>query len=274
MDRRSHLTGWPTPTTALRRTRLLLLLYWLALAVGTHWPQLDLGIDVNGGVWQLNKMVHAGAFAGLCLLLIAARPLGRRAGDAGNALAACAIAAAYSLLDESTQVYVGRNASVADAVANLIGVFSAYLVVTGAAPTPAWPSLPVYAARAFWLLAAPTLALITLLPAGNELIIWFLGHFGRPHPEMTHTLHMVMAMALTCILALAAPAGRSRPHLSAALAIGFMALAGPSIEQAQAYTGRGYSVDDVYHHFLGMLAALTAWVTLAALTSLLQRGNE
>ena len=272
MDGQSYGMGLPTPATALRRMRVVLLLYWIALALGTHWPDLDLGVDLpQAGVWQANKIMHAGAFAGLCLLLIAARPLGRRVGDAANALAACLIAAGYSVVDEYTQVYVGRNASIADAVANLLGILSMYLIVIGAAPTRRWPSAPVYAARAFWLLAAPTLALITLLPAGNDLIIWFLGHFGSPRAAMTHTLHLVMAMTLIWTLALAAPAGRSRPHLSVAVAIGFMALAGPSIEQLQAYTGRGYSVEDVYHHFLGMLAALTAWAVLAAAASLLRR---
>ncbi|MEX0885633.1 MAG: VanZ family protein [Phycisphaeraceae bacterium] len=258
----------PLLTAAVLPARVLLVVYWLALALATHWPRLELPVRDPNSVWQIDKLVHAVSFAGLCALLIAARPLGRGVGRAGNALAACLIAAVYSAVDEATQQFTGRDPSLSDAVANLIGILGAYLVVLGAAPSRRWPMLPVYGARALWLLSAPTLGLIAVLPAGNDLILWVIGLFTSPRLGMTHWLHFALALLVTWVLILAAPAGRSRPHLSVAVTIAFMAAAGPGIEQIQRYTGRGYSLNDAYFHFLGLLTALALWtvaVTIAAL---------
>jgi VanZ family protein len=76
----------------------VLLVYWAALAVGTHVP-----MSGHGTASYNDKLLHLGAYAGLAFLLCCAwavrRPLGVRA-----AAAIWGICAVYAALDEMLQV--------------------------------------------------------------------------------------------------------------------------------------------------------------------------
>ncbi|HEX7008999.1 MAG TPA: VanZ family protein, partial [Phycisphaeraceae bacterium] len=112
----THPATTARPAKASPLARPLVLAYWLALAVGTHWPGLDLGYSLDV-VFQLDKILHALAMGALMLGLAWARPLGSRAAWPAQALAACLIASAYAVLDELSQGWMDRIVSPADAVA-------------------------------------------------------------------------------------------------------------------------------------------------------------
>ena len=70
----------PISRLTLSRSRALLAVYWIALAVGSHWPRLVLFAQEEGeAVFQVDKSLHVLAFAGLTWLMIRAKFAGRRA---------------------------------------------------------------------------------------------------------------------------------------------------------------------------------------------------
>lgn len=95
---------------------IVLAIYWVVLCVGTHVPG---GIIV--GPRTSDKLLHAGAYAGLAFLLaLLSPPLGLRRWRpyAGILL----IAACYGAVDELGQIPIpGRNADVGDWVADVVG---------------------------------------------------------------------------------------------------------------------------------------------------------
>jgi VanZ family protein len=95
----------------------LLVVYWLALILGTHVPQAPhvlLPKDVS------DKLLHLTAYCGLALLICLnwslRRPLNWRHGVIVLALLAC-----FGALDEVTQIPVGRDCDLADWYADVIG---------------------------------------------------------------------------------------------------------------------------------------------------------
>lgn len=246
---------------ALRAMRAVAGVYWVALAVGTHWPRLTLMED-DAGVLQLNKAMHVTAFAGLTLLLALARPAGRQRRWVVQTATACLIAGGYALVDEWTQAFADRNVGLADIVANLIGIIGMYLVLT--APRPGGPAWPTHLVRAGLLLGGPVLFLITILPIGHDVLENLARLVVTPRAWMGWWLHLVTALGVTGLLTLAMVAGRSRPKLSALLTIAGMGLAGPMMELIQDRTGRSYNVDDVYANAWGLLLAMAVWAGLVA----------
>ncbi|MAE61004.1 MAG: murein biosynthesis integral membrane protein MurJ [Planctomycetaceae bacterium] len=102
-------------------TRRVLIVYWLALAVGSHWPRLYLG-DNAALPFGVDKWLHVGGYAGLIFLLLSARFFGRR-GMRAAILPAVAILLIYALIDELTQHFVpGRSVTFLDYVASCIGL--------------------------------------------------------------------------------------------------------------------------------------------------------
>ncbi|MFA9478805.1 VanZ family protein [Phycisphaerales bacterium AB-hyl4] len=274
--------GLDRPTSrALVTVRVMLVGYWVALALGTHWPSLTL-VEGDTGVLQVNKALHVSAFAGLTLLLTLAMPAGRRRGGPRGwvvqATVAAAIAGVYSIIDEVTQVFVDRRASMADIVANLIGVTGMYLVLaslwsraairrgsSGAAAVTGARWM-VVTARGLLLVGGPLLFLLAVLPAGHDFLVWVgrrvLG--PQPQPGPGWWLHFFTAMGCTWLLACGLVAGRRRPALSALVTIAGMGLAGPMIEMIQARTGRSYNVEDVYANSWGILIAIMVWAVVLA----------
>ncbi len=101
----------------------MLALYWIALAVGTHWPRLSLG-DNNVVVLGLDKWLHVIAFTGLVMLASAA--------FARRRWLMVLIVLLYVPLDEFTQTFVpGRYWDTGDLIASAIGVVIGTLLYSG-----------------------------------------------------------------------------------------------------------------------------------------------
>jgi len=98
-----------------RLTLLVLAIYWLGMFTGTHWPRLSLP-----GFSYSDKLVHSGAFFGLAILVCtfwAARSGSNRV----NLFVVFAGLAFYALLDEVSQIPVGRDCDPLDWLADMAG---------------------------------------------------------------------------------------------------------------------------------------------------------
>jgi VanZ family protein len=97
--------------------RVVLPVYWLALAVATHYPS----VPVPRRVEHSDKVIHFGAFALLATFfwwfLEARRELTSR-----TVWLIAAVLIPYSAVDEYTQQYFGRNVDLADWIANALGI--------------------------------------------------------------------------------------------------------------------------------------------------------
>ncbi|HEU4611165.1 MAG TPA: VanZ family protein [Kofleriaceae bacterium] len=97
--------------------RIALPVYWLALIVATHYPQVRLPDEIP----QSDKIVHASAFGVLALLfwmfLKSRRPL-----NAASVWIAALVLIPYAALDEYLQQFVGRQTDLMDWIADLIGI--------------------------------------------------------------------------------------------------------------------------------------------------------
>jgi VanZ family protein len=104
--------------------RIALPVYWLALIVATHYPQVRLPDEIP----QSDKIVHATAFGVLALLfwmfLKSRRPL-----NAASVWIAALVLIPYAALDEYLQQFVGRDTDLMDWIADLIGIGCVLLVL-------------------------------------------------------------------------------------------------------------------------------------------------
>ncbi len=126
----------------LQHPRPILALYWSAMAVGSHWPRLDLVDSHETDLvfsMDLDKLLHIGAYAGLTLLLVLAQPT-RLASARWAALGrAVGIAVVYGMIDEFTQPWFDRSftwydlASSAGGIALMTAIIAAWFV---------WPVAP------------------------------------------------------------------------------------------------------------------------------------
>ncbi|MFW6032606.1 MAG: murein biosynthesis integral membrane protein MurJ [Phycisphaeraceae bacterium] len=251
-----------------RAARWTLAVYWPALIVATHWPRISVDTGLPE-VISVDKLAHGVAFAILTALLILARPLASRIGRARAALLAVAVALAYGVLEELTQPLVGRTLDPVDLLADLAGILGAYLAL---APRRRGPWTPAaYTARGALLLFAPPLLVLTLLPRGNVVIPQIIHHITDPHATTDLRLHFYLSLALTWLLALAAPAGLRRPRLGALVTCAAMIGSAPVIELIQDATGRAASPADVFAHEKGVLAAMVGWSLLVAAAAIFRR---
>jgi VanZ family protein len=94
----------------------VLSVYWMALFAATHVPHVPPPVPPHSDKW-----LHIAAFAVLAALFAwtwsLRAPFGWRQG-----LAVLVILAVYGAVDEVTQPYTGRYASVADWIADVIGI--------------------------------------------------------------------------------------------------------------------------------------------------------
>lgn len=116
-------TPFARRATALRR--VLFGLYASALALGTHWPRLQIGDPAH----PPDKLLHFVAFAGLAVMLWEARLVRRHR-------TLFLIGLIWVILDESTQALpgLGRTSSVEDVVAGGLGFFSASILLWSLRP--------------------------------------------------------------------------------------------------------------------------------------------
>jgi VanZ family protein len=104
--------------------------YWLALFSGTHYPKPpEVVLGAN------DKVLHFSGYLGLAFLLVALRqvsmPLDRRK-LAIIVATAVALASAYGVFDEITQIPVGRDCSLLDWVADTSGAVVGALLAAAA----------------------------------------------------------------------------------------------------------------------------------------------
>ena len=119
----------PVKKFSLNRLRIgavLLAGYWLLMFAGTHLPNLPAG----GGPDVNDKVEHFSAYFGLAILLCFVSTAPR---SAGRVAAVVAIAIAYGVFDELTQLLVpGRHADWLDFAADTAGVLTAVALYTTA----------------------------------------------------------------------------------------------------------------------------------------------
>ena len=99
-------------------TLLALAVYWIAMFTGTHWPRVSMP-----GFSYSDKVLHYGAFFGLSILLCtfwAARSGAARV----SLIVVLAALALYGLVDEISQIPVGRDCEVLDWCADMAGALT------------------------------------------------------------------------------------------------------------------------------------------------------
>lgn len=104
-----------------RTAILALVAYWTLLFSATHLP--NLGVH---GVNRLDKVVHAGGYFVLALLL-AAVIFRRQTKPLGAYLMLLTVVMAYAALDEISQIPVGRSADLYDWLADLVGAAAGFV---------------------------------------------------------------------------------------------------------------------------------------------------
>jgi len=95
---------------------VILACYWLAMFLGTHWPNFSL----PGYPQNTDKVLHFSAYAGLSFL-IALRLALKRDLRLRDGLWILAVIVGYSIFDEVSQKPVGRTCDFFDAVADWVG---------------------------------------------------------------------------------------------------------------------------------------------------------
>jgi VanZ family protein len=242
--------------------------YWLALALGTHWPYLPVDAEppepwVFQDVLKPDKLMHAAGFGGLMALLILAgvggrgRPWARRCG------VALMVGGVYAIADELTQGFSpGRSVNAGDAVTNLLAVFGVYLL----AMLPAERAEPGRAPRTLWWmlgLSLPVLGVLALSPTVMRWVRAWAQALANGGPEsihpFDHILHGVLAVALSVVVIVAWPMASRRPRRAAFGALLALILAGPGLEVVQHYTGRSVQWQDALAHEIGVLLAMMWW---------------
>ncbi len=114
-----------------RYSGAVLAIYWVALFIGTHIPQLP---NVAPDVPYFDKVLHFSAYAGLAFLLAAAFTM-RLSMSARRYVAIFVGLSLYGALDELIQAIpgLGRQADVMDWLADLSGVTCGLLAFAAAA---------------------------------------------------------------------------------------------------------------------------------------------
>jgi VanZ family protein len=97
--------------------QLALISYWVALFVSTHLPSEVVSVAVGSS----DKLIHVIAYAGLALLLGIAWHVAVGRLTPRHLCSAWAALVIYGAFDEWTQTPVGREASVADWLADALG---------------------------------------------------------------------------------------------------------------------------------------------------------
>ncbi|QDU72716.1 VanZ family protein [Mucisphaera calidilacus] len=258
----------PFERFADRAARPLLVVYAPVLVLATHWPGLALPSATP--VFQTDKLVHVFAFGFLGWLALHCGFGVRLLGSHGSRLVTTLAVVVFALVDEYTQQFVNRYTGVEDAVANTIGVLTAFLISRPRHQIPRRDVL-AWVSRVLNLVITPGLILLFLLPAANPYLIRLAEAVGLSRYGADKPGHLYVGAAWTVLLATAMPAGITRPRLSFLLTVVVMAASAPLIEWAQRGSGRGFEAADVYWHELGLLAALMAWALLAAAQPLLRR---
>jgi len=105
----------PARTRLVRWSGLVLIVYWVALFAATHGPPPPKIPEVS----HADKFMHVGAY--LVLALLCSCYVFLRGGVRNRRLKTIAVIAAYALVDEILQHFVGRTCDAADWLADVVG---------------------------------------------------------------------------------------------------------------------------------------------------------
>ena len=244
-----------------------LAIYLPLLAVSTHWPRLEIGVTPQGvASIKSDKLLHFGAFVVLTTMLVYALPAGRRS-YGRNLAAGTILAALYGYVDEHSQQWFCRTVSLADIVANHIGVVFTFLILfigQTARPAPAGRLrlyrmlLTLIAAAVGWSVVASAWPRTVLAGSAAALLA------GGP------VVRLLGAMALTWLLAAARPAGRTGAGVNILVCTVVNTALGVVIEAAQRHGAPDADVVGIVWHQMGLLAGLCVW----ALVGLVQHAGR
>jgi len=188
--------------------RLVFVVSVLVLCAGTHWPNLGIGPEVPAS----DKTIHLAVFAALSWLLWRTRWISSR-------LVTLLAVAVFALLNEWSQglPFVNRHSSVADGIANLMGVAVGGLWLWALAPVGetvnrrrlatvqhAWERLfhPLRAWVLIGLLSVPFLAVAAFallrLPADTARMV-ILGSMVTGFMSLHAALVLAMRRSIRCV---------------------------------------------------------------------------
>ncbi|MFW5682388.1 MAG: murein biosynthesis integral membrane protein MurJ, partial [Phycisphaeraceae bacterium] len=256
--------------------------YWIALALGTHWPRLALGQGGGDGLLELDKALHVVAFFGLTALLHAALPRtgGHAAPSAGGegprrvtlskwlaSITALGVAVGYAAVDEITQRWTGREVHLDDFVASGMGCGLAFLAFTPR-PRPGGGRLFLaWSARALAAVLLPVAMYFALSPDAQEALLRLYNWIDVSPMAGDKLAHSRVAGGLTLLLAASAWLGMKLRGLAAVITGLAMLGSARSIEWMQIQTGRADFADprDIAAHEHGVVWAIAIWVALVAL---------
>jgi len=245
---------------------VVLAVYWVALTGVTLAPTVS--TTPPKSLVRLDHMIHVAVFALLYGLVLWARPFASRLGPRAYRLAAAVVVLAYAAADEYAQQFVGRVSALDDMGANVMGVLCVYIVASMPSGLTRFPRFLVSAARAVWLTVVPGLMLLTVMPSGNQLVESLRRSIGMHGHGSDKDGHFYLGMLLTWLLALACPATRNKPRISAAVTLIVMLVSAPMIEWAQlltrSFSNRTVEAADIVSHYHGTLIAVAVWAGLIA----------
>ncbi len=258
--------SWICRTGTVSLCRLLLVVYWPVLFLGTHWPQLQ--VTLPEVELPTDKVVHFSAFAVLgFLLILSLKPEGRRS-ERWHPVVATLLGILYACFDEWTQGYVvGRTFDWADMFANVAGVLSAAWLLERRAITAFFRAHRVGLARLVLVGVLPVLAYFGFQPGFNWYHLdmhHFLRALGWPRGRIfpyEQLAHWGAAMVLTWLLPAARVLGGRWPRAEAAILVGLVAVSAFPIEYIQVRIGRSWEMqwNDVLWHQVGVASALVIW---------------
>lgn len=107
-----------------RRARTLAVVYFVAIFTATHVP-LDISLSSSPMGWMdhADKLVHLGLYAVLTLVVLAGWELTiREALQAKHYFAVWLVGTVYGMVDEATQIPVGRTGDMHDWLADVVGI--------------------------------------------------------------------------------------------------------------------------------------------------------
>jgi putative peptidoglycan lipid II flippase len=245
-------------------SRPALAAYWPLLFYSTHGPEappLKAIMNSPAAKYQPDKFFHFAGYGVLTVLAVFAAFAGRGARFVTNLAVACVIVSVYAVVDEVTQTAFGRTCDGADVTADLLAVFavctSLYFMQRGREPLPR----AMLGAR---LLLAAIVPLSGVMLFNHEVgltvKIWKIVPEWMGYIRGDHVAHFVASFFLTLLIIAAAPLGlRFSALRNAAAALLLMFAAGPTIEWAQSFFGRGVEWEDVVAHSWGVIAAAALW---------------
>jgi hypothetical protein len=168
---------------AAKPWRIALLVYVVAMTIGTHWPKLRLGTEESPAP---DKIIHMLAFGGLVMLLWQSRLI-------ASPWLAWLIVAIWAPIDELTQAYPGskRTISMQDTAAGEIGALLMLAWIWALSPVggtlnrlrlrwQAFQLQELFRRRAVWLWMIATLipGIVIVLTAW----LWFVAVFPEVRP--------------------------------------------------------------------------------------------